>query len=80
MSKNIYMHLIDGKPAMYEPNQQIVFVNRYNKVPFERMFVGSLETIKRQQKASREWRKKCGYSDGLPNKYGYLRIQKPEES
>lgn len=76
MSKHLYMHLIAGKPAMYEPGKQIVFVNRYNKITAKQMFVGSLSTIHRQQKLSRQWRIKNNLGADLPSEYGYLRILK----
>lgn len=76
--KNLYMHTIDGKPAMYMPKQQIVFVSKYNRISFEEMFVDSLSTIKRQQKASRKWREDNNMGLDLPDRYGYLRIQRVE--
>jgi hypothetical protein len=76
MSKNLYMHLIDGRPAMYEPRGQIVFVNNYNHLTAQKMFVDSLETIRRQQAASIEYRTKNKLGGNLPDRYGYLRMAK----
>jgi hypothetical protein len=76
MSKNLYMHTIAGKPAMYVPNNQIVYFNRYHTVSFDEVFVNSLEKIKQQQNASRKWRKKQGFNGALPDNYGYIRITK----
>lgn len=74
MNKNLYMHTINGKPAMYVPRQQICFFNRYNRVKSSEVFVKSLSTIRRQQKASQEWRIKNGFGD-TPGSYGYVRIE-----
>lgn len=76
---NIYMHTIDGHPAMYVPGEQIVFFSKYSRPSFQEVFVNSLRTIRRQQKASAEWRAEQGYQADLHSKYGYVRI-KLEES
>lgn len=77
MSNDIYMHLIDGQPAMYEPGKQIVFINRTIKVSFEEVFVNSLNTIKNQQKSSEAWRIKESLNGDFASKYGYLRMKAP---
>jgi hypothetical protein len=74
MSKNLYMHTIAGKPAVYTPGEQITFFNNYSRVTFSEVFVDSLEKIKSQQSASKAWRRKRGFEHGLPDEYGYTRI------
>lgn len=74
MSKNLYMHTINGRPAMYQRGTYICYINQWNRVKASEMFVGSLSTIKRQQEASRKWRLANGISEEPANKYGYIRI------
>lgn len=76
MSKSLYMHTIAGNPAIYEPGEQIVHVSTYHHITFEQMFVGSLQTIRRQQRKSREWREQQGFDK--MHDYGYIRVRKPE--
>lgn len=75
MSKNLYMHTINGRPAMYQPGTYICYVNQWNRVKASEVFVGSLSTIKRQQEASRLWRLNNGISEEPLDKYGYIRIK-----
>lgn len=73
--KNLYMHTIYGKPAVYIPDRQIVYFNGYQKVDFDEVFVDSLKKIRNQQLLSAEWRKRNGMSDNFDSKYGYIRIR-----
>jgi hypothetical protein len=75
MGKNLYMHLLDGKPAEYQPDGQICFVGRFNTLKFEDMFVDSLDKIKRQQRASEAWRKSRGFDDSFKHQHSYIRIK-----
>lgn len=76
---SLYMHTIDGKPAMYIPGQQIVFFNRYTKVNFNEVFVDSLDRIYLEQGMSEAWRKREGMTGGFESKYGYVRIRDNRE-
>lgn len=78
MSKNFYMHTINGKPAIYVEGQQIVYINMYSRVTFGEVFVNSLADIRKQQARCREWRAQRGMSDEA-GKYGYLRINSGKE-
>lgn len=75
MSKNLYMHTINGRPAMYQPGTYICYINQWNRVNASEMFVSTLATIKRQQEASRQWRLAEGISEEPLDKYGYIRIR-----
>lgn len=55
-----YMHLIDGEPANYVKNQQIVRVNNSKRKPIR--LVESLEQVRREQQASDRWRNDQGFS------------------
>lgn len=70
---NVYMHTLDGKPAMYQDGTYICFINNYHNVTFEEMFKPSLEQIRREHKASAKWHKDHG--DGVSGGYGYIRIK-----
>lgn len=62
MKKTIkYMHTLDGKPAFYDPGQQICFtgVGRCNAVTL----VDSIKEIQKQQRLSRKWRASHGWTD-----------------
>jgi len=75
MSKNLYMHTINGRPAMYRPGTYICYVNQWNRVTASEMFVGSLRTIKRQQEASTKWYIEQGITEQPTDRYGYIRIK-----
>lgn len=74
MSKNLYMHTINGRPAMYEDGSQIVYINKWNRINFSEVFVSSLAAIKRQQQWTRQYRTQNGWTEEPENKYGYIRI------
>lgn len=66
-----YMHTLNGKPAYYVKREQIVFA--HNDVKLSELFVNDLRTIRRQQKASQQWRQKHVLDDSIW-RVGYLRI------
>ena len=72
MAKNrtYYLHTIDGRPAFYVHGMQICFANRYGKPA---PLATSLGQIKREQRASVEWRRAQGY-DHSAEEYGYRRV------
>lgn len=74
MSKNLYMHTINGRPAMYQDGMYICYVNQWNRINYSDMFVGSLRAIKRQQLWSKQWYEQNGGGVDL-DKYGYIRIK-----
>ena len=50
MSKNYYMHLMDGKPAYYDKEDKaIYFINKYHKLQASDILCHSLGVLKRQQ-------------------------------
>ena len=76
MSKSLYMHTINGRPAYYNDGEQIVYLLKYHRVKFEDMFVDSLAVIRRQQTLSNQWRAERGYE--VEQDYDYVRILRPE--
>lgn len=64
---------------MYQEGTYICYVNQWDRVTFDEMFVHSLSTIKRQQEASRQWRKSQGIIDSPEDRYGYIRIKTYDE-
>lgn len=71
---NLYMHTLDGKPAMYQPGTYVCFIGPYNRVTASQMFRTSLKQIYAEQRASAEYHRKLG--GGPPYfKYGYIRIK-----
>lgn len=73
---NLYMHTIDGKPAMYQPGSYICFIGPYNRVTASQMFKTSLKQIYAEQRASAKWHKEHG--NGVRSGYGYIRIKSDE--
>lgn len=70
MSKTIYIHTIDGRPAYFsEPDGQIVYVCHYDRAAKP---AHSLKQIRKEQKITKENRKKWGFND---NDYGYKRYK-----
>jgi hypothetical protein len=65
-----YLHTIDGKPAMYVSGEQICFRPFYGKAY---PLADSLDQIRKEQRASNEWRKKQGFRSDGPE-HGYVRI------
>jgi len=64
-----YMHTICGKPAFKEPHQ-IVYASRHSPA----ILVKDLRTIRREQQASIQWRRKRGFSVNASD-YGYVRVR-----
>lgn len=71
-TKTLYMHLVSGKPAYYQRNNQIYYAQ--HGIKRSDMFCSSLQQIRKEQEKSRLWRKKQGFHDE-PGVYGYLRIR-----
>lgn len=71
-NSNFYIHTISGRIGVYIPRQQVVFANNGTKL--SDLLVDSLEKIRIQQTASRIWRKKQGFTEKLPENYGYFRV------
>lgn len=71
---NLYMHTLDGKPAMYQPGSYVCFIGPYNRVSTKQIFKTSLKQIYTEQRASAELHRQSG---GGPHyfKYGYIRIK-----
>ena len=70
----IYIHTIDGKPAMFD-GDQICFARHYgpgNKPCY------SLKEIRRQQEATFKYREERGYTYKV-GEYGYIRYRIKEE-
>lgn len=66
----MYMHTIDGYPAKYlERNRQITFAGKRGI-----RLVPSLAQIRREQRATVEWRTAQGYGDH-DTKYGYVLVE-----
>lgn len=70
---NLYMHTLDGRPAMYQPGTYICYINSYQRVTSKEMFRTSLKQIYAEQRASAAWRKANG--SGVRSGYGYIRIK-----
>ncbi len=72
MKKNYkYMHTVDGRPGFYEPGRQICFFKSTQPIPL----VDSLKQIKKEQKASAEWRRSKGFSSSdAENGYGWMKV------
>jgi hypothetical protein len=72
--KTYYVHTIDGRPAFYYKNEQIVYLAGRNLK--KEHLVKSRKQIIKEQRSSIAWRKKRGYScdDGYCN-YHYFRIR-----
>lgn len=66
MNKCLYMHTLDGMPAAYDGRHICYW---YRRVPL----VATLKQIRKEQAASKEWRRKQGYGDSA--KYGYVTIK-----
>ena len=65
-----YMHTLDGRPATYDKNTQIVF-------SMDVRLVDSLEEIREQQALSKAWRARKGFRNHL--KQGYVRVGPPAQ-
>lgn len=76
MSNNLYMHVMDGLPAYFDEQENMIFFAPPG-ILVEKLFQTSLEQIRRQQKISREMR--SGEAGDLL-KMGYFRIRLQDES
>lgn len=68
---NLYMHTIDGKLG-FMSGGQICFIR--DGIRMNQLFVDSLETVRKQQKQSVEYREKNGF--GSIGRLGYIRVKK----
>lgn len=73
---SVYIHLMNGKVAFYDPNQKLLFLASQGQTSLSgsnRVLVDSLEEIKKQQHACAEQR----VEDENPNQfvYDYLRVR-----
>ena len=77
MKKQLYMHLIDGRPAEYYPGEQICYAatGRYSRTGIQRLAT-SIEQIKKEQKLSEKWRLSRGFPPVIARDYSYVRIGK----
>ena len=67
-----YIHTINGQPAFFQKNKQIVYLGS-NKPLEVSIMVDSLLQIKKEQIASEEWR--ISQQFGMDNtEYGYFKI------
>lgn len=73
---NLYMHTLDGKPALYQPGQYLCYINSNNRVTSKQMFRTSLKQIYDEQRASALYMSKIG--EGVRSGYGYIRIKVDE--
>lgn len=76
MSRTWYMHTLDGRPATYVPGTQICFVDGRHKA----RLVPSLAQIRRERRASGEWRERRGYRDDGDYDYVLVEVDLEEES
>lgn len=63
-----YMHLLNGEPAYFD-GEMICFAR--HGVPAARLIVDSLDEIRAQQRASREYREAMDFDI---HEYSYLRV------
>lgn len=68
------MHTVAGIPAMYHQGEQICFANGIRGSAAILSLASDLKQIKLEQKLSKKWRKKMGFTDY--DHYGYVRILK----
>lgn len=76
MSKPIYIHTLNGKPAAYVKyayGDYMFYIQSWTRVRASQLFVRSLATIKKQQAAVIADRKQSGYGDEA-DVYGYIVI------
>ena len=73
----LYMHTIDGQVAEYIDGKQISFVRHGGRGHGGvRTLAKSLEEIKQERTLTKAWRRKQGFMDFEPERYGYVRIYK----
>lgn len=71
MRKRMYMHTIDRLPAFYD-GQQVSFMNHgFRGRAGNQLLALTLEQLRAEQKASKQWRRKQGFSDHAED-YGYV--------
>lgn len=75
MSNSLYMHIVDGRPGMFDGDQIVIF-NRYSSgITLKSVLKDSLKQIRDEQWKAIDWRKRRGY-DTDPSEYDYIRIKK----
>ena len=64
-----YIHTIGGRPAHYYPGEQVCYAMRCRPIPT----VETLEQIRKEQKASEQWRRSKGM---MPTEaqYGWMKV------
>jgi hypothetical protein len=67
---SVYIHTIDGRPAVFWRGEQICYAENGNRL--SALLVPSLRQIRREQAASEAWRRSQGFE---PTPYGYLRLR-----
>jgi hypothetical protein len=76
VSKRMYMHTLDGKPAFYIQGGQVCYANQGRSGHHRQLLVQSLAQLKAEQKASRAWRQSIGMAD-MASEYGYCIVGVP---
>jgi hypothetical protein len=72
----MYVHTIDDMPARFD-GEQICYVSTHPNGRFHARPVPDLATIRREQRASIQYRKRNGFSDSA-GEYGYVRVELPD--
>jgi len=81
MSKSVYMHLLNGEPAFFDPKDKLIFYARNGQTTLNRslprsLFVDSLITIRKQQQADIQSMVDRGIDDeNYKGKRDYLRVR-----
>jgi hypothetical protein len=70
MTKTMYMHMLNGKPAFYD-GCQIAYAGHGLRIPDH--LRSSLAVIRKEHQKSYLWREKQGWADNLH--YGYSRVK-----
>lgn len=65
-----YLHTIDGKPAVYRSDEQLVFLAD----GMELTFAATLNQIRREERATLAWRVKHGLARNN-FEYSYIRVR-----
>lgn len=76
MSKALYLHTLDDKPAFFDGNQ-VVFCNPHLRRPMP--LCASLAQLKREQNASVKYRIANKMTASIRD-YGYIRLSEPSHA
>ena len=77
-TKTMYMHTIRGRPAFYEEGKMIYYAN-HGLLVIPDGLVSSLKQIRKEQAASKRYRKKKLGLDEERSDYGYIRVKVVEQ-